>query len=142
MNAVTPADPRMVGVDVGGTFTDVLLFDGVADRVRVRKHLSTPHDPSAAFLEGINSVAADGVAVGALDRLVHATTVATNTVIQRVGARTGLICTAGFRDVLEIGRVPGRRAPPTTCIGPGRGRWCRASCGSACRNAPTARGAS
>ncbi len=95
---------RMVGVDVGGTFTDVLLFDGTTDQIRIRKHLSTPHDPSVAFLEGVDSLAAEGVATATLDRLVHATTVATNTVLQRVGARTGLICTQGFRDVLEIGR--------------------------------------
>jgi len=100
---------RLVGVDVGGTFTDVLMFDEPTQTVRVRKHLSTPRDPSIAFLEGIDVLAADGVPASSLDRVVHATTVATNTVIQRVGAVTGLICTRGFRDVLEIGR--GTRPP-------------------------------
>lgn len=87
-----------VGVDTGGTFTDlVLLQDG---KIRVYKILSTPDDPSQAILQGLANlrVAED------LHALVHGSTVATNAVLERKGVRTGLITTAGFRDVLEIGR--------------------------------------
>jgi len=100
---------KFVGIDTGGTFTDVLLFDGTTNTLRVKKHLSTPHDPSEAFLDGIADIAASGWSVGELDRISHATTVATNTVIERNGAKTGLITTLGFRDVLAIGR--GTRPP-------------------------------
>jgi len=87
-----------VGVDTGGTFTDlVLLQDG---NIRIHKVLSTPRDPSQAILQGL---AEFGVA-GNLRALVHGSTVATNAILERKGVRTGLITTAGFRDVLEIGR--------------------------------------
>jgi N-methylhydantoinase A len=87
-----------VGVDTGGTFTDfVLLQDG---KIRIRKVLSTPGDPARAILQGLTEL---GVS-GNLDALVHGSTVATNAVLERKGVRTGLITTAGFRDVLEIGR--------------------------------------
>jgi N-methylhydantoinase A len=88
----------LVGVDTGGTFTDiVLLRDG---KISIHKVLSTPDDPSSAILEGL---AEPGVAQN-LDVLVHGSTVATNAVLEHKGAVTGLITTAGFRDVLEIGR--------------------------------------
>src|SRR6266852_8669456 len=86
------------GVDTGGTFTDlVLLQEG---KIRVHKILSTPDDPSRAILQGLANL---GVAQN-LDALVHGATVATNAVLEHKGVRTGLITTAGFRDVLEIGR--------------------------------------
>ena len=87
-----------VGVDTGGTFTDiVLLKEGT---LQVHKVLSTPDDPSRAILQGLTQL---GVA-HSLDVLVHGSTVATNAVLERKGVSTGLITTAGFRDVLEIGR--------------------------------------
>ncbi len=87
-----------VGVDTGGTFTDfVVLQDG---KIRIHKVLSTPGDPARAILQGLTEL---GVS-GNLDALVHGSTVATNAVLERKGVRTGLITTAGFRDVLEIGR--------------------------------------
>lgn len=87
-----------VGVDTGGTFTDiVLLRDG---KLQVHKVLSTPDDPSRAIVQGLTHL---GVAQN-LDVLVHGSTVATNAVLERKGVSTGLITTAGFRDVLEIGR--------------------------------------
>ncbi len=87
-----------VGVDTGGTFTDlVLLQEG---KIRVHKILSTPDDPSQAILQGLANLR---VAEN-LHALVHGSTVATNAVLERKGVRTGLITTAGFRDVLEIGR--------------------------------------
>lgn len=88
----------VVGVDTGGTFTDFVVLDG--ERIVVHKELSTPDDPTRAILRGLE-------ALGVHDRLellVHGSTVATNAVLERKGARTGLLTTAGFRDVLEIGR--------------------------------------
>lgn len=88
----------VVGVDTGGTFTDfVLLRDGV---LQVYKVLSTPSDPANAILQGLDELAARKD----LGALVHGSTVATNAVLERKGVKTGLITTAGFRDVLEIGR--------------------------------------
>src|SRR2546425_7980117 len=88
-----------VGVDTGGTFTDlVLLQDG---KIHVHKVLSTPDDPSRAILQGLADL---GGIHEHLDVLVHGSTVATNAVLEHKGVHTGLITTAGFRDVLEIGR--------------------------------------
>src|SRR5436309_623730 len=87
-----------VGVDTGGTFTDlVLLQEG---EIRVHKVLSTPDDPSQAILQGLSDL---GVRES-LSTLVHGSTVATNAVLEHKGVLTGLITTSGFRDVLEIGR--------------------------------------
>jgi N-methylhydantoinase A len=89
--------PAVVGVDVGGTFTDfVVLRSG---RLAIHKVRSTPADPSEAFLRGIEEL---GVPAGA--RYVHGSTVATNAVLERRGAKAALLTTEGFRDVLELGR--------------------------------------
>jgi N-methylhydantoinase A len=89
--------PTRVGVDVGGTFTDfVLLRDG---RLTVHKRLSTPDQPEASVLAGLGELDARDA-----NEVVHGSTVATNALIQRRGARTALIATAGFADVIEIGR--------------------------------------
>lgn len=87
-----------VGVDTGGTFTDIVLLQ--EGQFRIHKVLSTPDDPSRAILQGL----ADLGVLEHLTTLVHGSTVATNAVLERKGAATGLITTAGFRDVLEIGR--------------------------------------
>lgn len=86
-----------VGVDVGGTFTDFTVAD--SDGLYVFKLSSTPHDPAEAVLEGLRRAG-----VGADGTVVHGSTVATNAVLERKGARTVLVTTAGFRDVLEIAR--------------------------------------
>lgn len=94
-----------VGVDVGGTFTDVVLLadDG---RMVARKVSSTPEDYSRGIAEGVAAALADcGAAPGDVASVVHATTVATNTILEQKGARTGLITTRGFRDVLEMRRL-------------------------------------
>ena len=83
-----------VGVDSGGTFTDFVYWDG--DSLQTRKIRSTPKDPSLAILEGLMEIHAT--------EIVHGSTVATNTLLQRNGARTALIATRGFEDLLEIGR--------------------------------------
>ena len=90
-----------IGVDVGGTFTDLLAVDTASGVFRVAKVPSTPEDQSVGFIAGLAALETDLVAVAAL---VHGTTVATNAVLERKGARCGLITTAGFRDVLELGR--------------------------------------
>lgn len=93
-----------VGVDIGGTFTDVVGVDG-AGRLRLLKIPTTPSDPSAAVRQALTHMEAQwGVRMDAITRFVHGTTVATNAVLERKGGRIGLVTTAGFRDVLEIGR--------------------------------------
>ena len=90
----------ILGVDVGGTFTDFFLRDVLTGEARSHKIASTPDDPSRAILEGLNAL----LSRGALGFLAHGTTVGTNALIQRRGGRVALITTAGFKDLLEIGR--------------------------------------
>ena len=92
-------------MDVGGTFTDVVLL-GDDGRMVARKVSSTPEDYSRGIAEGLAAVIAEsGATPGDLASVVHATTVATNTILEQKGARTGLITTRGFRDVLEMRRL-------------------------------------
>ena len=99
-----------VGVDSGGTFTDICLFDEDGDRVETWKVPSTPEDPSRGIAEGIDEGMRRVVAgtgdhpAAAVSYFGHGTTVATNTLIQHRGVATGLLTTKGFRDLLEIGR--------------------------------------
>lgn len=90
-----------LGVDVGGTFTDCLLMDLRSGEFRVAKVPSTPADQSAGFMRGVEALSLDLQACGSI---VHGTTVATNAVLERKGARCGLITTRGFRDILEMAR--------------------------------------
>jgi N-methylhydantoinase A len=90
-----------LGVDVGGTFTDLVLYDQVTGSIRVDKVPSTPHDPSIGILAGIARL---GIDLGAVAKLAHGTTVATNTILERKGASCAVLTTRGFRDVLEVGR--------------------------------------
>lgn len=94
-----------LGVDIGGTFTDLALYDVENDRLEFAKTSSTPSDPTLAVAEGVRQLT-DRLGRGAEDItfFIHGTTVAINTLLERKGARTGLITTAGFRDVLQIGR--------------------------------------
>lgn len=94
-----------VGVDIGGTFTDLVLI-GSNGAIWPLKMPSTPADYSVAVVDGLaRLVAQAGVRMDAIDEIVHGTTVATNAILEKRGARTALITTAGFRDVLEIRRV-------------------------------------
>lgn len=94
-----------IGVDVGGTFTDVVLWDDEEGRTSVQKLPSTPHDPSIAALEGIEQIVAEaGTTVEAIRRVSHGTTVATNVVVQHRGAKVGFITSAGYRDILHTAR--------------------------------------
>ncbi len=99
-----------LGVDVGGTFTDLFLVDEASGRVFTAKVPSTPADQSVGVLNGIARVCAKaGVEPRAIDHVMHGTTVATNTVLTGSGARCGLVTTKGYRQVLQIARsfVPG-----------------------------------
>ncbi len=91
-----------IGIDTGGTFTDLISFDASDGTVTSRKVASTPAEPLRAFL---GAIVASGVDPDAIAFLVHGTTVATNTMIQRAGARVGFICTAGHEDIPYIQRV-------------------------------------
>ncbi|KKC33511.1 hydantoinase/oxoprolinase family protein [Devosia psychrophila] len=94
-----------IGVDVGGTFTDFTLLDETSGEIHFYKTPSTPHDPSEAIENGLRGMLDTlGYAPVDVSYLGHGTTVATNIVIERRGARTGLVTTRGFRDVLELGR--------------------------------------
>jgi N-methylhydantoinase A len=95
-----------IGIDVGGTFTDIVLVDDRSGQVHYTKVLTTHHDLAEGVVGGIDKILHQvGAAFGDVDYLVHGTTIGTNALIERKGARTGLITTEGFRDVLEIARI-------------------------------------
>ena len=97
------ADPRyIIGVDVGGTFTDVLCLDVATHALKSAK---VPSLPGSQWRGVLNALAELGIVYGAVDAFVHGTTIATNTLLERKGAKTALITTEGFRDTLEIGRT-------------------------------------
>lgn len=100
-----PGDGRFrVGLDIGGTFTDFVLLDRASGRLALHKRLTTPADPSEGALSGLGElVAREGLALADLAEIVHGTTLVTNALIERKGARLGLLTTAGFRDLLEMG---------------------------------------
>lgn len=94
-----------VGCDIGGTFTDLVVVDERSGQVFIDKRLTTYPDPSVGMLDGLRALA--GAAPGYVEgtrRIAHATTLVANAVIERKGARTALLCTRGFRDVLEVRR--------------------------------------
>jgi N-methylhydantoinase A len=94
------------GVDIGGTFTDVVMLDDAMGRLHIFKLLTTPDDPSRAALEGIVALLREqGLPPEAVSTVIHGTTLVTNTLIERQGPKASLITTQGFRDILEIGRA-------------------------------------
>ena len=97
--------PLSLGIDIGGTFTDLVIHDPRDGRAVIWKESTTPDDPARGAIEGTRKVLAKARATpDQIGRVVHATTLFTNALIERKGAKTGLLTTAGFRDVLEIGR--------------------------------------
>lgn len=106
MNRTTnPSKGVRVGCDIGGTFTDIVLAmpDG---RLYVNKTSTTPQDLGQAIVSGLGALIEQaGIAPGDITEIVHGTTTASNTILQKVGARTGVLTTEGFRDILEIGRI-------------------------------------
>jgi N-methylhydantoinase A len=94
-----------VGIDIGGTFTDLLAYDEATGRFTIGKTLTTPDDPARAVQTGVAQLVADAHAAPSdVDQIVHGTTLVTNALIERKGAKTALITTEGFRDALEIAR--------------------------------------
>ena len=92
-----------IGVDIGGTFTDLIFYDDQTGGVHVAKTATTPGELERGVLNAVESaVPADKVAE--VEYFMHGTTIALNALLTRSGASTGLICTAGFRDVIEIRR--------------------------------------
>lgn len=97
--------PIRVAADIGGTFTDVFVLDLTTDRARAFKTPTTPDDPSIGLMVGLSEAAsAMGFALGDISLIIHGTTIATNAVLENKLAKGALITTAGFEDVLEIGR--------------------------------------
>ena len=94
-----------LGCDIGGTFTDFVLLDDETGELRINKCLTTPVDPSDAVEQGIRELEQQAPGfLSELDEVIHGTTLVINAIIERKGAKTGLITTQGFRDVLELGR--------------------------------------
>jgi N-methylhydantoinase A len=97
--------PLSLGIDIGGTFTDLVVLDPRDGRAEIWKELTTPDDPARGAVLGLRHLLKKHeIAVGSIGRIIHATTLLANALIERKGAPTGLITTAGFADILEIGR--------------------------------------
>src|SRR4030065_1998036 len=88
-----------IGIDIVGTFTDFVVYDPEAKRITTFKLLSDNNSPASTVMQGLKSILLDQPA-----QIIHGSTVATNALLERKGARTALITTSGFRDVLQIGR--------------------------------------
>lgn len=106
MTAVRSTPGARIGIDVGGTFTDFVLFDAGSGRFAYHKQPSTPADPALAVQQGLVALLGKcGLKAADVEILLHGTTIGLNAIIQRRGARVGLVVTRGFRDILEIGRA-------------------------------------
>ncbi len=102
---MSAATDIVIGVDIGGTFTDFALLRLDTGELHIGKRLTTPDDPSRALVQGIDELCERaGVKHAELARISHATTLVTNAIIERKGCRTGLLLTEGFRDILVMGR--------------------------------------
>ncbi len=104
-----------LGCDIGGTFTDVFVLDEAKGTATVAKVPTTRPDQSAGFLDGIGREVSD---LSDISVVVHGTTVGTNALLERKGARTGVICTQGLRDVLEMRRRDRPRSSDREPAGP------------------------
>ena len=102
MPAEAASGALRIAADVGGTFTDIAVFDEASGQIRLGKTLTTP----ARLIEGMSTgVSKAGAEFKAARLFLHGTTVAINALLERKGARTALVTTKGFRDIYEIGRV-------------------------------------
>ena len=96
---------KLIGVDVGGTFTDVVLTDTTSRQTRIHKVPTTPRDPSEGVLQGIIEIcAAHGLDRRDINHVLHGTTIATNAVLEQTGAVAGMVTSDGYRDIVHIGR--------------------------------------
>jgi N-methylhydantoinase A len=99
------AKELLLGIDIGGTFTDFMLFDPSSKKMRFMKILTTPDDYSKGVMEGIQILSdSEGIVTSDIKSVIHGNTIGINTVIEGKGAKTGLITTSGFEDILLIGR--------------------------------------
>src|SRR5258707_14951367 len=97
---------KRIGIDVGGTFTDVVLLDDADGRVWTGKVPTTPADPVEGALNGIGRIVqVSGAAGRGIGLIGHGTTIATNLVVEGEGGGTALVTAKGFRDILEVGKV-------------------------------------
>ncbi len=109
---------RVVGVDIGGTFTDIIITDTAAGQTFTHKVPTTPEDPSRGMIRGIREVCSTAsIPPNSIAHVFHGTTIATNAILEYDGARTGMITTEGYRDIIHIGR----HQRPQTPRGPGQG---------------------
>src|SRR6266702_5373798 len=100
-----PSGHRRIGVDIGGTFTDLVVFDDATGSFAVGKTLTTPRDPSLAVETLVlETLERERIAIGSVQQLIHGTTLVTNAIIERTGSHTALLATLGFRDSIEIRR--------------------------------------
>ncbi len=117
-------DRYHIGIDVGGTFTDIVVCDGADGTLALHKVPTTPHDIASGISAALGK---SGAPAAEIAEIAHGTTVATNALLERTGARTGLLTTAGFRDLLELrdGARRGRRAwqPAFEPVIPRQWRW-------------------
>jgi N-methylhydantoinase A len=96
---------RLIGVDIGGTFTDLMLADSEQGRIVIHKVPTTTEDPAQGMVAGLLELCAQaGIAPGDVDQLLHGTTIATNALLEHKGDEAGMITTRGYRDVIHIGR--------------------------------------
>jgi N-methylhydantoinase A len=96
---------KLIGVDVGGTFTDVVYADSETHQVLIHKVLTTPADPSVGVITGITDLCKrNGINLTDIQQIYHGTTIATNALLEYKGARVGVVTTRGYRDILHIGR--------------------------------------
>ncbi|MBT5239738.1 MAG: hydantoinase/oxoprolinase family protein [Rhodospirillaceae bacterium] len=96
--------PYRIGVDIGGTFTDIVMIDTRSGRLYNEKVLTTPEDPSVGVLTGVeNILEANDATAHDVNQIIHGTTLVANAIIERRGAKVALVTTKGFRDILEIG---------------------------------------
>src|SRR5690348_13776932 len=99
------AGQHRIGVDIGGTFTDLVVFDDASGSFAVGKTLTTPRDPSEAVETLVSeTLQREDIPASTVQQLIHGTTLVTNAIIERKGSRTALFATQGFRDSIEIGR--------------------------------------
>ena len=100
-----PSGHHRIGVDIGGTFTDLVVFDDAIGSFAVGKTLTTPRDPSQAVETLVlETLERENIAASGVQQLIHGTTLVTNAIIERTGSPTALLATQGFRDSIEIGR--------------------------------------
>src|ERR1700743_311074 len=144
MNASTK--PVQIGVDIGGTFTDLQIFDARHGRIVAHKLPTTPEDPSIALVEGIKTAGRRfGFTLSDVGYLMHGTTIATNAVLERKLPAGALVTTAGFEDVLGVGRhhrravysVQPPAAPALTPRNPRLGLRERMRCDGTAERVPT-----